>query len=313
MRTNLVASSIALCLLLAAAGCSGGASGGADLGAGADLAPPPDLAPSNALVAARPYEVEVPPSYDGKTALPLVIVLHGFGVDGLTEARYLGLSRLAPTAGFLLAYPEGTKNEKGQRFWNAGFPIVPDAGALPDDIAYVEAVIDDVAAHYAVDRWRVHLVGHSNGAFLAQYFACRRPERVASLVSLAGGMMEGVDCKIGKPVQLVEIHGTMDDTIELGGGSILGMPYRPLNDVVDMWVARNRCLATPDEKAPPLDLEASLPGDETKVSRYLQCEHGGLVELWTIRGGGHIPTPSRTFAETIWRFLKIHPRPDTLN
>lgn len=270
----------------------------------ADLALPADLAPTNPLVGARPYDWEVPASWDGSRPLPLVVVLHGFGVNGLLEARYLGLSRLHDEAGFLLAYPDGSKNAGGQRFWNAAFPA-DDGGALPDDLAYVDAVIDDMAAHYPVDLKRVFLVGHSNGAFMAQYFACRRPARVAAVASLAGGMLVGVDCSRGDPVALVEIHGDADDTIELGGGKILGMPYQPLADVMTQWTGRDGCGGT-DDGAPPLDLEASLPGAETTVRRSTGCR-GGAVELWMIRGGGHIPNLGKGFAEAVWGFLAAHP------
>lgn len=284
-------------LALFAAGCPGALPAGAS----ADLAASPDLGPTSPLVAARPYEWEVPAAWDGVRPLPLVVVLHGFGVDGLLEARYLGLSRLHDEAGFLLAFPDGTRNASGQRFWNAAFAAPPDGGALPDDIAYLEAVIDDMAAHYRVDPARVYLAGHSNGAFMAQLFACRRPARVAAVASLAGGMMAGVDCRAGDPVALVEIHGDQDDTIELAGGQILGMPYQPLADVLAMWAARDGCGAT-DDGAPPLDLEASIPGAETSVRRYTGCR-GGALERWMMRGGGHIPNVGKGFAEAVWGFL----------
>lgn len=268
---------------------------------------PPDLAPSNPIIAARPYDWESPASWDGKSPLPLVIVLHGFGVNGQLEARYLNLAALHDAAGFLLAYPDGARNAGGQRFWNAGFPP-PDGGALPDDLAYLDAIIDDMAAHFPVDARRVFLVGHSNGAFMAQYFACRRPGRVAAIVSLAGGMLDGVDCAKGDPVTLAEIHGDADDTIAPAGGTILGMPYRPLADVIAMWTARDGCAGPPDDTPPPLDLDTSLDGPETTVRRYTGCR-GGAVELWTMRGGMHIPIVGRPFADAVWAFLAAHPAP----
>jgi polyhydroxybutyrate depolymerase len=39
-------------------------------------------------------------------------------------------------------------------------------------VAYLGAVIDDVAAHYTVDPKRFFVIGHSNGGFMAHRLAC---------------------------------------------------------------------------------------------------------------------------------------------
>lgn len=265
-----------------------------------------DLAPSNAAVAARPYLFQIPVDYDPARAAPLVVVLHGFGFSGLIQARYLGLDRLVDGRGFLLAYPEGQLTAQGQQFWNASDAAGGDGG-VGDDVSYLAAVIDDMSAHFHVDPHRVYLVGHSNGAFMAQYFACHRPDRVAAVVSLAGGMLVGVDCTAGAPVTLAEIHADTDDTILPSGGTILGMRYRPLADVMATWAKRDGCGATMDTSAPPLDLDNNVAGPETTIARWNDCA-GADLELWTMHGGSHVPIPTRNFAATIYDWLAAHPR-----
>src|SRR5256885_1637443 len=77
-------------------------------GGAADTAAPPDLAPSNALVQARPYSYDVPQGYDPARPTPLLVVLHGYGVDGFLQVAVFGLAALVDEKGFLLAYPNGT-------------------------------------------------------------------------------------------------------------------------------------------------------------------------------------------------------------
>src|SRR3972149_5945139 len=66
----------------------------------------------------RPARVYVPASYDGATPLPLVVLLHGFGVDGPTQDVYWGLSRRVDLDHFFLVVPDGTPDSEGRRFWN---------------------------------------------------------------------------------------------------------------------------------------------------------------------------------------------------
>src|SRR5690349_16128597 len=54
----------------------------------------------------RSYTVHVPPSYDGKQAVPLVVVLHGRGSSGEEAERSFGMDEIADREGFLVAYPD---------------------------------------------------------------------------------------------------------------------------------------------------------------------------------------------------------------
>src|SRR5262245_51236702 len=69
---------------------------------------PPDGGSTSQLVAARPYNLKVPQGYSPSTPTPLVLVLHGYGVNGAVQNIYFGTSPLADAKTFLLAYPDGT-------------------------------------------------------------------------------------------------------------------------------------------------------------------------------------------------------------
>jgi len=96
---------------------------------------------------------------------PLVVRLHGRGIDATRFDWWTGFSGLADEAGFLLAIPEAV----GER-WNDGRQIGPTQEI--DDVGFLAAVIEDVGARLPVDRTRVYLVGMSNGAAMAGRFAC---------------------------------------------------------------------------------------------------------------------------------------------
>ena len=137
------------------------------------------------VVAARPYLLTVPQG-DPKTPLPLVLVLHGYGSTGKRHDDAWGFSALGLREGFLVAAPDGTVDPRGNRFWNATDACCNFYGSTVDDVAYIRALLDDVAARTPVDPKRVFVVGHSNGGFFAHRLACDMPERIAAVVSLAG-------------------------------------------------------------------------------------------------------------------------------
>jgi phospholipase/carboxylesterase len=141
----------------------------------------------------------VPESWDGRSALPLIVALHGGQGHGrdflwtwLREARARGMLVLSPTA--------------QARTWSIIGQDV-DAGRL-------RAMVDSVAARYVVDRTRILLTGMSDGAtygarcFLGADdtpFTHFAPACGMLLPFLLGG---GAARARGRPIYLV--HGRLD-------------------------------------------------------------------------------------------------------
>ena len=299
MRPSLASTSLAIFFLTA--GCSAGTTT-------TDMMSTPDLGPSNALVAARPYEMDVPAGLDASKPAPLVILLHGFGENGFVQRAYFGLGALVDTHGFLFAYPDGTKNSTGQRFWNATDACCDFEHTGVDDVAYVDAVIADVRAHYNVDPKRIFVTGHSNGGYMSHRFACDRAKTVAAFVALAGDdWKDATKCQPSEPVAVLQVHGDMDDAVQYNGNGVTPSAH----DSVAGWAQKNGCVASPtDTTQPPKDLDKALAGAETTVERWTGCKPGGAAELWTIHGAGHIPTFQQpAWPEAIWSWFAAHPKP----
>lgn len=273
-----------------------------------DLTPagPPDMGPSNQLVIDRPYEFDEPDSYDGSPT-PLVVLLHGYSVRGSIQRALFLLGPAVNAHGFFLAYPDGTVDSQGNRFWNATDACCNRDQSTVDDVAYIDAVIDDMRAHYNIDPRRIYLTGHSNGAFMAHRYACDRAHRVAAIVALAGDTWKDPSkCAPSEPVAVVQAHGDKDESIPYDGRP--GMPSA--KESVTTWAGKNGCTLMPtDTSQPPLDLDKGLPGAETTRERFTGCKSSGAAELWTIVGGGHVPGFSTTWTDEMWRFFAAHPKP----
>ena len=117
-----------------------------------------------------PLRVLAPPQAAGDEPLPLVIALHGAGGDEhhWFEAYGAGrLARLAGEAGFLLAAPAtGMGGLRAEEF---------------------DQLLLALVYCHAIDRARIHLVGHSMGAGLAANLAKERATKLASVACFAGG------------------------------------------------------------------------------------------------------------------------------
>jgi polyhydroxybutyrate depolymerase len=275
----------------------------------ADGSPAPAPSPGTDGGGGRPFQLKVPAGYDGHAPVPLVILLHGYGSTGMGQATYFRLPALADARGFLLAAPDGTPDATGRRFWNATDACCDFANVPVDDVAYVSSIIDDVSARYSVDPRRIYLVGHSNGGFMSHRAACDLSPRIAAIVSLAGAVWKDpARCQPTSPVAVLEVHGDADNTVRYDGGAVtLGAPaYPSASDTVATWAAKNGCgsALTPGRT---LDLITSQTGEETQTAAYAGCR--AAVELWTIRGGVHVPRLTATWPEAIYEFLSAHPKP----
>jgi polyhydroxybutyrate depolymerase len=111
-----------------------------------------------------------------------------------------------------------------------------------------------------------------------------------------------------EPVSVLQIHGTNDATISYDGGNLgqgqVELNYPSAEESVELHASLNGCDSTPVEAAAPLDIEVSIPGEESSALRYEDgCADGTVVELWTIDGGGHIPTLSPSGTRQILEWL----------
>src|SRR5882757_3169767 len=113
----------------------------------------------------RSYRLYVP---DGVASpAPLVVMLHGGFGSGQQAERSYGWDELADGAKFVVAYPDGVG-----RAWNVGGCCGRPGRENIDDVGFINAIVDDIAGHVAIDPKRRYATGISNGGMLAYAVAC---------------------------------------------------------------------------------------------------------------------------------------------
>lgn len=268
------------------------------------LAPPWD--PSTPLGGDRPAEVMLPDDYDTSRAWPLVVLLHGYGASSTIQNAYFGLSRRRSERGFILVLPNGTFDASGKRFWNATDACCNFADTAVDDVQYLTDLLTEAKERLAVDADRVYFMGHSNGGFMSYRMACELGSEISAIASLAGSSFDDAqDCAEDGQVGVLQIHGDNDQTVLYDGGAFFGDAYPGAPGVAQRWAARNGCESQPQD-GQPLDLESGIDGAETEVDQWTGCDPATSVELWTIQGGGHIPSLQDDFTDRVLDFLWAH-------
>lgn len=258
----------------------------------------------------RETTLQIPKNFDSQKEYPLVVVLHGYGSYGAAHARYMGLSQLVDQEGFLLLAPNGMLDATGQRHWNATDACCGIKTKKADDVAYIEGLITSVKEVYPVDAKKVYLVGHSNGGFMAHRMACDTALSIAAIVTLAGGgYYDQTKCQPKQKLSVLQIHGTADTVVMYSGGYFYGKRYPGAVNTATQWSQHNSCEVTLGAAHGTQDVDALLPGQETQMQRFSNCTQGVAVDLWTIKGGSHIPKLSDHFGQQLWLWMKAHSKP----
>ena len=252
--------------------------------------------------AERPTELFLPESNQSSDQSGVLINLHGYSGNSISQTSYTFLKESALAAGLAYVAPEGLKDASGNRFWNASNACCDFAKNGVNDVEYIDGLIDEMAKVFDLDKKRIYLFGHSNGHFMSYQYLCTSKNQVAAIAGLAGSMdIDPAQCS-GKTANVLHIHGDADATISYDGGSLFAQSYPSVNEVVKRWSNNNQCTANPENQ---LDVIAAMSGAETTAYSF-DCSKGSL-ELWKLNGGVHVPVLDRGFADKVISWLTLKP------
>lgn len=281
----------------------------------------------------RRYLVYVPQRYDpheregGGGRLPVVVMLHGGGGTAAAAMKETGWDRKADEEGFLAVFPEGSSFDpsKPSRFfgnpqiWNDGSGRYHAGWRRTDDVAFIAALLDDLARRYRIDPGRIYVTGFSNGASMTYRLGVELSHRVAAIAPVSGHLWLEGDLTLKRGVPFLMIIGLNDPLNPMEGGEVRVPSGRverhpPVRDSVIRWARMNRC---PGEPSVVHDR------DGVKGVAYAPCQDGAEVRLYTVEGAGHTwpggisLLPERLAGSTtnklnatdlIWEFFRRHPR-----
>jgi polyhydroxybutyrate depolymerase len=249
----------------------------------------------------RTYVLRLPANANPNNPVPLVFNFHGFGSNAEQQQLYSNMNAVADREKFAVCYPEGINAA-----WNVGWAF----GSQAKDLEMVVALIDSLSTKYGFDQKRIYACGMSNGGFFSFKLACELNDKIAAIASVTGSMVptELPKCNPGKPVPVMQIHGTADGTVAYGGSAI----GSPIEDVLKFWQENNGCDAAPTKTLVPNTV--SFDNTTSELYVYNNCDENADVIHYKVLNGAHtwpgafiaLGTTSQDFnaSEEIWKFFK---------
>jgi polyhydroxybutyrate depolymerase len=247
----------------------------------------------------RSYWLARAPRWPGQPAPPLLIALHGSGMDGKGMAAFTGLASRGPAAGITVVFPDGWQDA-----WHPARP--PDAEPTLDDARFLLELSTHLEGLGAACSWPVFLAGLSQGARFAEHVARHGLLPVTGLFLVAGTALEASRRLCPAPqlrVGMTLVIGTGDRTTPYEGGPLTrrGLSGRllrrraakhgelPGEDIVVgaealmiNWAGANGITSAPAIQ------ELDTSSGDLPVTRKAWSKPGAQpVTLYRVNGGGH--------------------------
>lgn len=261
------------------------------------------------------YDVRVYAPAGLGDANPVVLDLHGSSSNGVLQAQVSGLDAVADANGFIVVEPVGVLEaeafqEMPEGSWAWNVPGVPTtAGEYPpadarDDVAFLEAVVEQVGEAGCADPARTFATGYSGGGRMASALACERPGLVAAIAPVDGlragrafeddlSAVDPATCTPGQPVSVITFHGTEDEVNPYPGNGDPRWGYS-VETAVQQWATIDECDGNPSVGT----------ADGVTTTTYAACAEGTEVVSVVIKGANHVWPGTQAdqsfFGETEW-------------
>ncbi|MFZ0820952.1 MAG: hypothetical protein WAM91_12845 [Candidatus Acidiferrales bacterium] len=311
----------------------------------------------------RSFLVHLPNGFDAHKKYPVVLVVHDRDNDAADMSRISRFDSTADQVGAIVIYPNAVHERwlsDGERdsannggygrqrggsgggigggggVWGGGGGHRGGGGSgrggpgsqrsaaqLGNELAYFNALLDQVETEYPVDTARVYATGFSEGAFVDFQLGCNLSNRIAAIAPV-GATLPKSEADIctnwnARPVALLMIEGTADPVMPYKGHA-QPLPTLSAEDTMKSWSKMDGCSG----KSQQSKLAAPVQGDlDTRVDSFSDCQQGTEVTLYSIQEGGHFwPGGEQPYVsanrigktnagfnadEIIWKFFVAHP------
>lgn len=233
----------------------------------------------------RQYRIYVP---ENLPELPsLVMALHGYGGNNNEMLNNYGWTQLADEEGFVVVFPNGTRDQSNSRFWDVDYDFhgqfdIDDDGFLSSLAVHLQDTLE-------LDPERTFVTGFSNGAEMCFQLACRESATFRGFGPVIGMMLDTlwVDCNPEFPRPIIAMNGTLDNITLYGGdmGNTGGWgAYHSIPDMVDFWADE---LETPDLEQVFVEDTNTNDGSTVRIDMYSSADHDRRFWFYRINGGRH--------------------------
>ena len=260
----------------------------------------------------RSFLIYVPENI--KENAPLVVAIHGYTSTAKILMGYSGINQIADVEGFMVAYPQGTKDSRDNNFFNVGYEFHSDSKV--NDVNFIREIVLNLTKEYKLNSKRVFATGMSNGGDMSYLLACTSSDLFTAVAPVAGVMMKDTleNCNPVKKIPIFEIHGTKDSISKFEGdmnNEDKWGAYYDLPSTIEFWVNKH---ALNEKETIQLENKNTEDGTTITFERYWSDESQREVWFYIVNDGNHTwPGMTGLFsrtanqdinsAEEIWKFF----------
>lgn len=184
----------------------------------------------------RHYYIALPPGYTGAAKVPAALFAHGLQGTALGTIRNPRLRAQAAEHGIALIAIKSRTDD-----WSIPGSPEERADRGADDVAYVDAVLADATARFAIDPARIVMSGASVGGMFTWYLACTRPDAFAAFVPMSGTFWDPLPRRCQRPTtNIIHFHGDNDRTVPLQGRVARGKQQGSVTEAFDLYTRHGR-------------------------------------------------------------------------
>lgn len=251
----------------------------------------------------RTYIVHIPPGYSEGIEMPLVVALHGYTGTAKDMEEWTHFSEKSDKEGFIVLYPDGMAYPWNKHFpqaWNVGGPFETWTRST-DDVGFLLKLINYLCTQYSIDKNRIYITGHSNGARMT-YRAFYELSWLFAAAAPVAGFLVYEDEKFPQfPVPFIHLHAKDDTGVPYGGQELGGIQYPGAEEMMARWASFFNCKVAAElveqndfytiqsRSCPDINFEAVLVTTKTGNHNWMTIENSGI-----------------NATDVIWDFLKKH-------
>lgn len=151
----------------------------------------------------RSVIITAPSVAKGHVPVPLIVAFHGRTNSNAQVKNYMRFERDATDS--IVAYPAAMPASGGGYTW---------AGEGGADMAFFDALVEEIGAHLCVDMDRIYVAGHSLGGWMANSVGCLRGGVVRASATVGG---DGISTGCTGPTAAFVAHNPKDTTPPIAG------------------------------------------------------------------------------------------------